>query len=98
MAEIGVHHLLAMTTEEVNLQTRRNQYGTTIKPADTLVTSTSKTVNLPLQLPPFAHPLVFQVENNTTARATISYSIVDDLVQTSMSMSALEVLKMFQMQ
>ena len=25
MAETGVHHLLAMTTEEVNLQTRQNQ-------------------------------------------------------------------------
>ena len=28
MAETSVHHLLAMTTEEVNLQTRQNQYGT----------------------------------------------------------------------
>ena len=56
MVEIGVHHLLAMTTEEVNLQTRRYQYGTTIEPADTSAISTSKTVNLPLQLPPFPLP------------------------------------------
>ena len=55
-AETSVHHLLAMTTEEVNLQTRRNQYGTTSKPTDTSMTSTSKSVNAPLQLPPFPHP------------------------------------------
>ena len=52
-AETGVHHLLAMTTEEVNLKTRRNHYGINPKPADTSVRSTSKTVNVPLQLPPF---------------------------------------------
>ena len=43
--EIGVHHLLAMTTEEVNLQTKRNQYETNTKPSDTSVASTSKTTN-----------------------------------------------------
>ena len=48
MTETGVHHLLAMTIEEVNLQTRRNQYGTTIEPADSSAASMSKTVNLPL--------------------------------------------------
>ena len=47
-AEIGVHHLLAMTTEEVNLQTRLNQYETNTEPADTSAASTSKIVNLPL--------------------------------------------------
>ena len=35
IAETGVHHLLAMTTEEVNLQTRQNYYDTTTKPTDT---------------------------------------------------------------
>ena len=48
MAETGVHHLLAMTTKEVNLQTRWNQYDTTTEPANTSVASTSKTINLPL--------------------------------------------------
>ena len=48
MAKTGVHHLLAMMTEEVNMQTRWNQYGTTTKPADTSAALTSKIVNLPL--------------------------------------------------
>ena len=51
--EIGVHHLLAMTTDEVNLQTRWNQYGSTTKTADPLAESTSKATNIPLHLPPF---------------------------------------------
>ena len=46
--EIGVQHLLAMTTEEFNLQTIWNQYGTTTEPTDTSMTSTSKLVNAPL--------------------------------------------------
>ena len=61
MAEIGVHHLLAMTTEEVKLKTRRNQYGTTTKPVDTSVASMSKKINLPIQLPPFMHPLYIEL-------------------------------------
>ena len=93
MIEIGVHHLLAMTTEEVNMQTRWNQYGITTKPADTLTASMSKIVNLPLQLPPFLHPPICRIANNATARVAISYSIVDDLAQTPTAMSALEVLK-----
>ena len=48
MAKTGVHHLMTITTEEVNLQTRRNQYGTTTEPIDSSATSTSKTTNLPL--------------------------------------------------
>ena len=48
MAKTGVHHLMTMTTEEVNLQTRRNQYGTTTELADSSAASTSKTTNLPL--------------------------------------------------
>ena len=56
MAETGVHHLLAMTTEEVKMQTRRNQYGTATKLVDTSVTSTSKIVNPPLKLPLFPCP------------------------------------------
>ena len=94
MEKIGVHHLLAMMTKEVNLQTRWNQYGTTIEPADTSVASMSKTVNLPLQLLLFPHPPICIIDNNAMARATVSYSIVDDLAQTPMTMSALEVLKM----
>ena len=93
MAEIGVHHLLAMKTEEVNLQSRINQYRTNTEPIDTSTTSTSKTVNAPLQLPPFpCHP-IRRVSNNTTDRAAVSYSIVDDLAQTPTAMSTLEVLK-----
>ena len=90
----GVHHLLAMTTEEVNLQTRHNHYGTTTEPADTLAALTSKIVNLPLQLPPFPCSPICRIANNATTRATVSYSIVDDLAQTPTAMFALEVLKM----
>ena len=36
--------------------------------------------------------------NNATARAAVSYSIVDDLAQTPTAMSALEILKMCPMQ
>ena len=48
MTETGVHHLLAMTTEEANLKTRWNQYGANTEPIDTSVASTSKIFNLPL--------------------------------------------------
>ena len=84
-----------MKTEEVNLQTRWNQYGTKTKPADTSVTSTSKTTNAPLQLPPFLRPPIHQVANNATTRAVVNYNIVDDLAETPTTMSALEVLKTF---
>ena len=93
MAEIGVHHLLAMTTEEVNLQTRRNLYATTTEPVESSAASTSKIVNLPFQLPSFSRPPIRRVTNNATARVTVSYSIVDDLAQIPATMSALEVLK-----
>ena len=87
-----------MTTEEVNLQTRRNQYGTNTEPADTSVESMSKIANVPLQLPPFPRPPIFRVANNGTARTVVNYSIVDDLAQTPTAMSALEVLKTCPMQ
>ena len=98
MLETGVHHLLAMTTEEVNLQTRQNQYRTNTEPVNTSVASTSKIDNAPLQLPPFPRPPIHRVANNATARAVVSYSIMDDLAQTPTAMSALEVLKMFPME
>ena len=60
--------------------------------------STSKTVNLPLQLPLFPCPPIRRVSNNATARAAVSYSIMDDLAQTPTAMSALEVLKTCPMQ
>ena len=93
MAETSVHHLMTMTTKEVNLQTRRNQYGTTTEPIDWSAASTSKKTNLPLQLPPFPHPPICRIANNSTARAAVSYSIVDDLSQTPTTMSSPEVLK-----
>ena len=46
--ETGVHHMLTMITEEVNLHIKRNQYGTTTEPADSSATSISKTTHLPL--------------------------------------------------
>ena len=77
MVEIGVPHLLVMTTKEVNLQTRRNQYGTNTEPADTSVASTSKIVNAPLQLPlshapPYAgFPITPQLEMLSTTASWI---------------------------
>ena len=40
IVEIGVHHLLPLTTKELNLQTRRNQYKTNTEPIDPSVAST----------------------------------------------------------
>ena len=87
-----------MTTEEVNLQTRQNQYGTTTEPVESSIASMSKTTNLPLQLPTFPRPPICRIAHNTTARVVVSYSIVDDLAQMPTAMSALEVLKMCLMQ
>ena len=58
----------------------------------------SKTTTLPLQLPPFLHPPIRRIANNATARATVSYNIMDDLSQTPTAMSSLEVLKTCPMQ
>ena len=56
----------------------------------------SKIANAPLHLPPFPlHSPILRVANNVTARAIVSYNIMDDLAQTPMAMSALEVLKTF---
>ena len=48
----GVYHLLAMTAEEANLQTQRNQYISTTKTTNPSATSMSNTTNTPLNLPP----------------------------------------------
>ena len=40
-------------------------------------------------------PPIRRIANNVTARAAVSYNIVDDLAQTPTAMSALEVLKTF---
>ena len=80
------------------MQTRWNQYGATTEPADTSIESTSKIVNLPLQLPPFPCPPIRRIANNAMTRAAVSYSIVDDLAKTTTAMYALEVLKTCPMQ
>ena len=54
--------------------------------------------NAPLQLPPFPRPPIRWVFNNATARAAVSYNIVDDLAQTPTAMSTLEVLRTCPMQ
>ena len=78
--EIGVHYLLALTTEEVNLQTRKNQYGSNIEPTDLSLSSTSNTTNIIFHLHPFPPlPPMWWVSNNATTRAAVSYNIVDDL-------------------
>ena len=43
-------------------------------------------------------PPIRRVANNSMARVAINYSIVDDLAQTPITMSTLEVLKMCPMQ
>ena len=58
------------------------------------MTSTSKTTNAYLHLPPFPPcPPIQRVSNNVMAIAAVSYNIVDGLAQTPTAMSALEVLK-----
>ena len=49
--ETVVHHLLAMTTNKVNLQTRQNQYGSNTKTYEPSAASMSNATNIPLHLP-----------------------------------------------
>ena len=92
--ETGVHHLLAMTIDEVNFQIGRNKCGSTTETVDQSMTSTSNATNIRLPLPYFPPlPPIWRVANNATSRVVVSYSIVDDLSKTPITMSALEVLK-----
>ena len=95
----GVHHLMTLSSD-VNLQTRRNQYGSTIETVNPCMPSTSTTLNMSLHLsiPPMnrtAKVLWFtlhHVMNNSTSRETLNYSIVDDLPDSPSSVSSLEVI------
>ena len=82
----GVHHLMTLS-HDVNLQTQRNQYGSTTETVDPYAASTSTTPYMSLHLPrppmggtakvprfPLRH-----VANNATTRAALNYNIVDDL-------------------
>ena len=87
MFDSGTHHLLMMSSDEVNLQTWRNQYGSTHEapPADkpTNAHPTDQALRIPpppLEGTPKAprFPLL-RINNNPNARAASNYNIVDDL-------------------
>ena len=101
MFDSGTHHLLMMSSDEVNLQTRRNQYGSTSEapPADKPTNAHPTDQALRIPPPPLdgapkapRFPLR-RINNNPNARAASNYNIVDDLAQSPAAMSALEVLK-----
>ena len=100
-SDSGTHHLLMMSSDEVNLQTRRNQYGSTpeAQPAHTPTNTHPTDQSLRIPPPPLdgapkapRFPLR-RINNNPNARAASNYNIVDDLAQSPAAMSALEVLK-----
>ena len=101
MFDSGTHHLLMMSSDEVNLQTRRNQYGSTpeVPPANKSTNTHPTDQALCIPPPPLdgapkapRFPLR-RINNNPNARAASNYNIVDDLAQSPAAMSALEVLK-----
>ena len=101
MLDSGTHHLLMMSSDEINLQTRRNQYGSTPEapPADTPTNAHPTDQALRIPPPPLdgaprvpRFPL-HRINSNPNARAVSNYNIVDDLAQSPAAMSALEVLK-----
>ena len=103
MFDSGTHHLLMMSSDEVNLQTRRNQYGSTSEspPADKPINAHPTDQALRIPPPPLdgapkapRFPLR-RINNNPNAWAASNYNIVDDLAQSPTAMSVLEVLKNF---
>ena len=85
----GVHHIMTLSSD-VNLQTRRNQYGSTMETINPFVESTSTTLYMSLHLPrpPMDRTAkvprfpLHRVTNNPTARAALNYSIVDEQLPT----------------
>ena len=95
--ETGVHHLMTLSTKEVNLQTQCIQYFSTTATANPSTSFTSNTSNMPLHLPmppidrvakgpqfPIRH-----ITNNETTWAALNHSIVDDFTQSPTTMSSL---------
>ena len=100
-----IKHFL-MISFDVNLQTRRKQYGATIeimtidKGKDT--TPMNDTLNLPIppidgipKVPKFTDHCI---ANTPNARFAPNYSVVDDLAQSPDTMLTLEVLRNFPLQ
>ena len=82
-----------MSSEEINLQTRRNQYGSTPEapPVDTPTNAHPTDQALRIPPPPLdgapkapRFPLR-RINNNPNAQAASNYNIVDDLAQFSRS-------------
>ena len=90
-----------MSSDEVNLQTRRNQYGSTHEAPPTNTPTNAHATDEALRIPPPPLDgvpkapcfLLLHINNNPNARAASNYNIVDDLAQSPAAMSALEVLK-----
>ena len=101
MFDSGTHHLLMMSSADVNLQTRRNQYGSTHEDPPANKNTNAHPTDQTLRIPPV--PLdgaskaprfpLRRINNNPNARAASNYNIVDDLAQSPAAMFALEVLK-----
>ena len=98
----GVHHLMTLSFD-VNLQTRRNQYGSTMETIIPSTKYTSTTIYMSLhflrtptngttKFPKF--PL-HRVVNNPTTISSLNYSIFDDLDQYPSFVSSLKVLSTF---
>ena len=101
----GVYHIMKLSYD-VNLHSRKNQYGSTTTTINTSTKYTSTALDMSLHLPrlptdqtsniprfPMHH-----VVNNPTARVALNYNIVDDLAQSPSAMYDLEVLKNFPLQ
>jgi hypothetical protein len=95
------HTILLTSEEQILLQTRNRQYHASVEsppiPLETNPTPTGPplviprpTTDPPLRIPPI--PLHRNV-HNPQAQAAHNYSLVDDLAQSSASMSVLEVLQ-----
>ena len=90
-----------MSSDEVNHQTRRNQYGSTPEAPPIDKPTKADPTDQALRIPP--PPLdgapraprfpLHHINNNPNAWVASNYNIVDDLAQSPAAMSALEVLK-----
>jgi hypothetical protein len=95
------HSILLTTEEEILLQTHSHQYGTSPDPLPTTSDAPQPPTGQPLMIPHpnteaithMPHAPLHRNVHNPHARATHSYSLIDDLTQSPTSMSVMEVLQ-----